>query len=173
MIQLKNEFINYLSKLKFSQKTISDYVSRVNWVCRTENFKNWDEIQSSLYGLIVKYQKKNQRCVLPLKKLNGFLLEASFESSSYCSYDSYSKNIMCFLTRSFDPETGEIRISDPDDKYKDYATETELAVFLGVDQRTLKRWRQKRIGPDWEKIGGKIHYPLIYLAEYLKKQKNK
>ena len=80
---------------------------------------------------------------------------------------------MCFLTRSFDPETGEIRISDPDDKYKDYATETELAVFLGVDQRTLKRWRQKRIGPDWEKIGGKIHYPLIYLAEFLKKQKNK
>lgn len=173
MIQLKNEFINYLSKLKFSQKTISDYVSRVNWVCRTEDFKSWDEIQSSLYGLIFKYQEVNQRCVLPLKKLNGFLLEKSFECPSYFPRDSYSKNIMCALTRSIDPETGELKVSDSDDEYKDYATEKELADFLGVDKRTLKRWRQKRIGPDWEKIGGKIHYPLIYLAEYLKKQKNK
>ena len=170
MPHLKEEFFKYLSKLELSKKTINDYVMRINQVCKAEGFKTWEDMESSLSELISRYQEKNQRCVLPLKKLNGFLVERSFLNSQF-TYKGNFQNKMCIMTRSVNPETGEIKILGS--WHPDYATPEEVADFFNVDQRTLKRWRQKRIGPDWEKVGGKIHYPLEYLSDFIKKIKNK
>lgn len=171
MTNLKREFFNYLSKLEFSKKTIDDYIMRINQVCKLEGFDTWEKMEVFLHELIAKYREKNKRCVLPLKKLSGFLLEENFCKSSSFSNGRHFQNEMCIMTRALDPDTGKIKILGS--WHPDFATPEEVADFFNIDERTLKRWRQKRIGPDWEKVGGKVHYPLEYLAEFLKKQKNK
>lgn len=40
-----------------------------------------------------------------------------------------------------------------------YASEQEVADTLGKDRRTLRLWRQRRIGPPWVKIGNDPYYP--------------
>lgn len=57
----------------------------------------------------------------------------------------------------------------------DYRTERELADQLKARTgagciRTLRKWRQRRIGPPWAKIGHLIVYPNDGFEGWLKSQ---
>jgi len=40
-----------------------------------------------------------------------------------------------------------------------YTPEAETAAELNVAVRTLRKWRQLRIGPPWVELGRQIYYP--------------
>jgi hypothetical protein len=40
-----------------------------------------------------------------------------------------------------------------------YTPEDETAAELNISVRTLRKWRQLKIGPPWVEIGRQIHYP--------------
>lgn len=40
----------------------------------------------------------------------------------------------------------------------DLLTTKELAEYLGKSERSLIRWRQRRIGPHWVKVGNEVRY---------------
>jgi hypothetical protein len=44
-------------------------------------------------------------------------------------------------------------------KIPGYTSEAETAVELNISVRTLRKWRQLKIGPPWVEIGRQIHYP--------------
>jgi hypothetical protein len=46
-------------------------------------------------------------------------------------------------------------------KYKipGYTAEAKAARELNVGVRTLRKWRQLRVGPPWVEIGRQIYYP--------------
>ena len=39
-----------------------------------------------------------------------------------------------------------------------YTPEAETAEELNVSVRTLRKWRQLRVGPPWTEVGRQIHY---------------
>lgn len=41
---------------------------------------------------------------------------------------------------------------------KDWLTDIELAEYLSMSPRTLRRWRLERRGPQWKKFGGAVRY---------------
>ncbi|QHQ35443.1 helix-turn-helix domain-containing protein [Algicella marina] len=45
-------------------------------------------------------------------------------------------------------------------------SETRLADYWDISQRTLQRWRSKGCGPEFVRIGGVIRYPLERIQEY-------
>jgi hypothetical protein len=49
-----------------------------------------------------------------------------------------------------------------------YTPETETAEELNVSVRTLRKWRQLRIGPPWVEVGRQIHYGDESRAAWLK-----
>ena len=49
-----------------------------------------------------------------------------------------------------------------------HANEFETAEELGVSTRTLRKWRQLRIGPPWTAVGRKILYSNESRAAWLK-----
>jgi hypothetical protein len=44
-------------------------------------------------------------------------------------------------------------------KIPGYTSEAEAAAELNISVRTLRKWRQLKIGPPWVEIGRQIHYP--------------
>ena len=49
-----------------------------------------------------------------------------------------------------------------------YLSESEFAADLGKSKRTVQRWREQRIGPNWTEIGNSIFYrnePLELIAQ--------
>jgi hypothetical protein len=40
-----------------------------------------------------------------------------------------------------------------------YTPEAETAEQLNISVRTLRKWRQLKIGPPWVEVGRQIHYP--------------
>lgn len=55
---------------------------------------------------------------------------------------------------------------------KDYLTQKELAERLGVSENTLEKWRWKKIGPRFYKLGG-VRYKLSDVLEYETEQYEK
>lgn len=58
---------------------------------------------------------------------------------------------------------------------EDYLTEEELvaAIEKKIDVgcvRTLRSWRQRRLGPPWAKIGRQIIYPRDGVEQWLRAQ---
>jgi hypothetical protein len=51
--------------------------------------------------------------------------------------------------------------------------EDETAKALGVSVRTLRGWRQKRIGPAWTEMGKRKFYRTTGIPEYLQAQERK
>jgi hypothetical protein len=49
-----------------------------------------------------------------------------------------------------------------------YSNETETAEELNVAVRTLRKWRQLRIGPPWTEVGRQIFYNDESRAAWLK-----
>lgn len=45
-----------------------------------------------------------------------------------------------------------------DDLRRELLTEEQLAALLRKDPRTLRRWRQLRIGPPWVPLGRSVVY---------------
>jgi hypothetical protein len=50
-----------------------------------------------------------------------------------------------------------------------YTPEPETAEELNVSVRTLRKWRQLRIGPPWVEVGRQIHYGDESRAAWLKR----
>jgi hypothetical protein len=51
-----------------------------------------------------------------------------------------------------------------------YTDERQTAEELGVSVRTLRKWRQLRIGPPWTEVGRQILYGNQSRATWLKAQ---
>ena len=49
-----------------------------------------------------------------------------------------------------------------------YTPEADTAEELNVSVRTLRKWRQLRVGPPWVEIGRQIHYPDEDRAAWIK-----
>ena len=49
-----------------------------------------------------------------------------------------------------------------------YTPESQTAEELNVSVRTLRKWRQLRIGPPWVEVGRQIHYGDESRAAWLK-----
>jgi hypothetical protein len=54
-----------------------------------------------------------------------------------------------------------------------HTDEFKTAEELGVSIRTLRKWRQLRIGPPWTSVGRFIHYSDESRAEWLKSREVK
>ncbi len=52
--------------------------------------------------------------------------------------------------------------------FDEYATEAELAQQIGRSIRTLRLWRQKRIGPPWTEMGRRVLYHHAAIPLWLK-----
>lgn len=52
-----------------------------------------------------------------------------------------------------------------------YFTQTELARRWRISPRTLERWRWRRTGPAYVKLGGKIVYDLNDVEAYERSQR--
>lgn len=44
------------------------------------------------------------------------------------------------------------------DIYKEFISEKDTSLMLGVSVATLKSWRHKKVGPNFYKIGGLVRY---------------
>jgi hypothetical protein len=55
----------------------------------------------------------------------------------------------------------------------EYFTENELATALTKSQRTLKRWRERRIGPAPTFIGKNVFYRKDAVRQWLLRQERK
>jgi len=49
-----------------------------------------------------------------------------------------------------------------------YTPEADTADELNVSTRTLRKWRQLRVGPPWVEIARQIHYPDEARAAWIK-----
>lgn len=49
-----------------------------------------------------------------------------------------------------------------------YSAEAEVAQELGVSTRTLRAWRQRRVGPAWTELGRRIYYRNECIPAFLK-----
>ncbi len=52
-----------------------------------------------------------------------------------------------------------------------YLNADELAVRWRVSPRTLDRWRWKKTGPSYHKLGGKISYALTDVEAYERRRR--
>jgi excisionase family DNA binding protein len=47
-------------------------------------------------------------------------------------------------------------------------TEKEVAAYFGISVKTLQKYRQKRMGVEFVKIGRSVRYPFNNIQEYIK-----
>ena len=52
-----------------------------------------------------------------------------------------------------------------------YLTQNELASRFRVSPRTVERWRWKRTGPNYIKLGGKVVYELADVETYERRRR--
>ncbi len=52
-----------------------------------------------------------------------------------------------------------------------YFTSDQAALYLGLDPKSMKDWRYRRLGPPYQKIGHRIRYCQVDLDAYLKDRK--
>jgi hypothetical protein len=52
----------------------------------------------------------------------------------------------------------------------DYTNSTSAAAYLGIADGTLRKWRMRRYGPRFQKIGGEIRYFFADLDAWLEEQ---
>ncbi len=53
-------------------------------------------------------------------------------------------------------------------KIQGYTSEAKTAEQLNIGVRTLRKWRQLKIGPPWVEIGRQIYYPDESRAAWIK-----
>lgn len=54
-------------------------------------------------------------------------------------------------------------------KYKNQIVlnQSQVSNIIGVSSSTLEKWRNEGIGIEWKKVGGRVLYPKISIAEWL------
>lgn len=79
MIDLKEDFINWLIKQGLSEKTetgkpstIYDYLTTINRVCKKEGYITWEKLAVNLFSIVSNYHGKYKTA---LHKYNAFLFE--------------------------------------------------------------------------------------------------
>ena len=54
---------------------------------------------------------------------------------------------------------------------REVLTTPELAYYLSISDRTLIRWRVKRVGPPWTKVGHHVRYRRADVDAWLESQR--
>ncbi len=175
MVSLEERFKNWLLQQGLSEKTpkgnpstIYDYVRTINRVRKKEGHLSWDELAVNVMAIIPNYKGKPKTA---LRKYNTFLFET--EQSKDVVYQR-NENFLYALSQSDKEEILK----------KGYLTTQELADFLGLDIRQIKRWRENRIdqkkldqleenpkgrkpiGPKFTQVGGVYRYYKDDLDKY-------
>jgi hypothetical protein len=75
--------------------------------------------------------------------------------SSICVRRSHRSAL---VSRSFPSSPKTERMSDETQQDWRYFDQHELAERWGVSPRSLERWRWRRTGPRWVKVGSKVRY---------------
>lgn len=54
-------------------------------------------------------------------------------------------------------------------KYKNkiVLNQSQVSNIIGVSSSTLEKWRNEGIGIEWKKVGGRVLYPKISIAQWL------
>lgn len=52
----------------------------------------------------------------------------------------------------------------------DFTTSASAALYLGIADGTLRKWRMRRYGPRFQKVGGEVRYYLSDLDAWLDAQ---
>ena len=52
----------------------------------------------------------------------------------------------------------------------DFTTSASAALYLGIADGTLRKWRMRRYGPRFQKVGGEIRYHFADLDAWLDAQ---
>lgn len=54
-------------------------------------------------------------------------------------------------------------------KYKNLIVlnQSQVSNIIGVSSSTLEKWRNEGIGIEWKKVGGRVLYPKISIAQWL------
>ena len=173
MLDLREEFKNWLIAQGYKEKTESglpstvyDYIQTLDRLCCQELHIDFEALACSIFSILPNYQGKTKTA---LHKYNAFLFETDFT----CTFKQQRKNnILGFLSKI--PELN-----------KDFYTTQEAAEIIHMDERTMKRWRENRIGkncvnrkkeyfnnkkpigPKFIKVGGRYYYKKEDLLEYL------
>ncbi len=178
MIDLKEDFINWLIKQGLSEKTetgkpstIYDYLTTINRVCKKEGYITWEKLAVNLFSIVSNYHGKYKTA---LHKYNAFLFET--ELSRRVIQQRYD-NLLYAYSKLSDEEKKDIEA-------REYIITRELADILKVDIRQIKRWREnrislhkedqveendrgcKKIGPKFTQVGGKYRYYKDDLEKY-------
>lgn len=53
----------------------------------------------------------------------------------------------------------------------DYITAVQAATYLGVTLDTLSKWRSRKIGPSYYKVGRRVQYLITDLEDWRERQK--
>lgn len=56
---------------------------------------------------------------------------------------------------------------------EDYLNQIELAARWRISPRTLERWRWRRIGPDFIKVGGSVRYSVDEVRRFENERRRK
>lgn len=178
MIDLKEDFINWLIKQGLSEKTetgkpstIYDYLTTINRVCKKEGYITWEKLAVNLFSIVSNYHGKYKTA---LHKYNAFLFET--ELSRRVIQQRYD-NLLYAYSKLSDEEKKDIEA-------REYIITRELADILKVDIRQIKRWREnrislhkedqveenarglKQIGPKFVQVGGLYRYYKDDLEKY-------
>lgn len=170
MLDLRNEFKNWLIEQGYKEKTKSglpstvyDYVHMLDSICWQHQHVDFETLACSVFSILPNYQGKSKTA---LHKYNAFLFEMNLSSDIE---QERKKDLLTHIPKLD----------------KDFYTTKEAAGILHVDERTMKRWRENRIekncvnrkkeyfnnkkpvGPKFIKIGGRYYYKKEDLQEYL------
>lgn len=54
-------------------------------------------------------------------------------------------------------------------KYKNLIVlnQSQVSNIIGVSSSTLEKWRNEGIGIEWKKVGGRVLYPKLSIAQWL------
>ncbi len=180
MVDLETNFKNWLIKQGLSVKTKSgkpstvyDYLTTINQICKKEGHITWEELASYIFNIINNYKGRYKTA---LNKYNEFLYVADIPL-----YIRQQRNeqIICLMNEQIKTLQEEFGLDEG------YMTE-DIAVILKRDIRTIKRWRENRIGqnkldqvyentngetpigPKFTQIGGDYFYRKTDLEKYLR-----
>lgn len=170
MLDLREEFKNWLIEQGYKEKTksglpstIHDYLQTLDRLYWHETHMNYETLVGSVFSILPNYQGKTKTA---LHKYNAFLFEMNLSSV----LEQERKKDLLTQIPKLDQDL--------------YTTE-QTADILHVDVRTMKRWRKNRIddnitnrkkeyfnkknpiGPKFMKVGGRYYYRKKDLQEYL------
>ena len=59
------------------------------------------------------------------------------------------------------------QIDNGEYKNKIVLNQSQVSNIIGVSSSTLEKWRNEGIGIEWKKVGGRVLYPKISIAQWL------